>query len=67
MLKFIATASIPEPFAIPKPVFDSVMEYAESIESELPSKSLQDVLERDNEAIQVFVDTLKESFIVKEA
>lgn len=66
VLKLIATASIPEPVAIPEPVFDSVMEYAAAIESELPSKSLQDALERDNEAIQVFVDTLKESFIVKE-
>lgn len=66
VLKLIATASISEPVAIPKAVFDSVMEYALSIESELPSKSLQDALERDSETIQVFVDTLKESFIIKE-
>ena len=45
-------------------VYDSVMEYAASIEKELPSQSLQDALERDADAIQAFVDTLKESFVV---
>lgn len=64
VLKLIATASIPEPVAVPQSVYDSVMEYAESIEKELPSQSLQDALERDADAIQAFVDTLKESFVV---
>lgn len=64
VLKLIATASIPEPVAVPQSVYDSVMEYAESIEKELPSQSLQDALERDADTIQVFVDTLKESFVV---
>lgn len=67
VLKLIATASIPEPVVIPKAVYDCVMEYATVIESELPSKSLQDALERDDETIQIFVDTLKESFIIKES
>ena len=66
VLKLIATASIPEPVAVPQSVYDSVMEYAESIEKELPSQSLQDALERDADAIQAFVDTLKESFVVSE-
>ena len=66
VLKLIATASIPEPVAVPQSVYDSVMEYAESIEKELPSQSLQDALERDADAIQVFVDTLKESFVASE-
>lgn len=66
VLKLIATASIPEPVAVPKAVFDCVMEYAAAIESDLPSRSLQDALDRDSEVIQAFVDTLKESFIVKE-
>ena len=48
----------------PQSVYNSVMEYAESIEKELPSQSLQDALERDADAIQAFVDTLKESFVV---
>ena len=64
VLKLIATASIPEPVAVPQSVYDSVMEYAASIEKELPSQSLQDALERDANAIQAFVDTLKESFVV---
>jgi len=66
VLKLIATASIPEPVAVPQSVYDSVMEYAESIEKELPSQSLQDALERDADAIQAFVDTLKESFVASE-
>ena len=66
VLKLIATASIPEPVAVPQSVYDSVMEYAESIEKELPSQSLQDALERDTDAIQAFVDTLKESFVASE-
>ena len=66
VLKLIATASIPEPVAVPKAVYDCVMEYASAIESDLPSRSLQDALDRDSEVIQAFVDTLKESFIVKE-
>ena len=66
VLKLIATASIPEPVAVPKAVYDCVMEYAAAIESDLPSRSLQDALDRDSEVIQAFVDTLKESFIVKE-
>lgn len=43
-----------------------MIKYAAAIESELPSRSLQDALDRDSEVIQAFVDTLKESFIVKE-
>ena len=66
VLKLIATASIPEPVAVPQSVYDSVMEYAESIEKELPSQSLQDALERDADTIQAFVDTLKESFVASE-
>jgi hypothetical protein len=66
VLKLIATASIPEPVAVPQSIYDSVMEYAESIEKELPSQSLQAALERDADAIQTFVDTLKESFIASE-
>ena len=66
VLKLIATASIPEPVVVPQSVYDSVMEYAESIEKELPSQSLQDALERDADAIQAFVDTLKESFVASE-
>ena len=66
VLKLIATASIPEPVVVPQSVYDSVMEYAASIERELPSQSLQDALERDADAIQAFVDTLKESFVVSE-
>ena len=66
VLKLIATASIPEPVAVPQSVYDSVMEYAKSIEKELPSQSLQDALERDADAIQAFVDTLKESFVASE-
>ena len=66
VLKLIATASIPEPVAVPQSVYDSVMEYAASIEKELPSQSLQDALERDADAIQAFVDTLKESFVASE-
>ena len=66
VLKLIATASIPEPVAVPQSVYDSVMEYAASIEKELPSQSLQDALERDADAIQAFVNTLRESFVVKE-
>ena len=66
VLKLIATASIPEPVAVPKSVYDSVMEYAASIEKELPSQSLQDALERDADTIQAFVDTLKESFVAIE-
>ena len=66
VLKLIATASIPEPVAVPQSVYDSVMEYAKSIEKELPSQSLQDSLERDADAIQAFVDTLKESFVASE-
>ena len=66
VLKLIATASVPEPVAVPQSVYDSVMEYAASIEKELPSQSLQDALERDADAIQAFVDTLKESFVVSE-
>jgi hypothetical protein len=66
VLKLIATASIPEPVAVPRSVYDSVMEYAASIEKELPSQSLQDALERDADAIQAFVNTLRESFVVKE-
>lgn len=67
VLKLIATASIPEPVAVPQSIYDSIMEYADKIEGELPSQALQDALERDNEAIQTFVDTLKESFIIKES
>ena len=63
-MKLIATASIPEPLAVPQSVYDSVMEYAASIDKELPSQSLQDALKRDADAIQAFVDTLKESFVV---
>lgn len=66
VLKLIATASILEPVAVPQSVYDSVMEYAKSIEKELPSQSLQDALERDADAIQAFVDTLKESFVASE-
>ena len=66
VLKLIATASVPEPVAVPQSVYDSVMEYAASIEKELPSQSLQDALERDADTIRAFVDTLKESFIVSE-
>jgi hypothetical protein len=40
------------------------MEYAASIDKELPSQSVQDALKRDADAIQAFVDTLKESFVV---
>lgn len=66
VLKLIATASIPEAVSVPKAVFDSIMEYADIIESELPSQSLQDALERDNKDIQVFIATLKDSFKIKE-
>lgn len=66
VLKLIATASIPEPVSVPQTVYDSVMEYAAAIEKELPSQSLQDALERDAVAIQAFVDTLKDSFVVSE-
>ena len=66
VLKLIATASIPVPVAVPQSVFNSVMEYAAAIEKELPSRSLQDALERDAESVQAFVDTLKESFVVNE-
>ena len=66
VLKLIATASIPEPVAVPRSVYDSVMEYAASIEKELPSQSLQDALERDADTIQAFVETLKESFVASE-
>lgn len=66
VLKLVATASIPEPLAVPQTVYDCVVEYAAVIEKELPSQSLQDALERDADAIQTFVDTLKESFIVSE-
>lgn len=64
ILKLIATASIPEPVAVPQSVYDSVMEYVATIERELPSQSLQDALDRDAESIQAFVDALKESFVV---
>ncbi|MDE7455382.1 MAG: hypothetical protein K2M96_01605 [Prevotella sp.] len=67
VLKLIATASIPEPVTVPQSIYDSIMEYAAKIENELPSQSLQDALERDNDDIQAFVDTLKESFIIKES
>ena len=66
VLKLIATASIPEPVAVPQSVYDSVMEYVANIEKELPCQSLQDALERDAESIQAFVDTLKVSFVVSE-
>ncbi len=65
VLKLIATASIPEPIAVSQYVYDSVMEYVSAIEKELPSQSLQDALDRDAEAIQAYLDTLKSTFIVK--
>lgn len=65
VLKLIATASIPEPVAVSKSIYDTVMEYADSIEQELPSQSLQDALKRSSAAIQLFVDALKDSFVTK--
>ena len=53
VLKLIATASIPEPVTVPQSIYDSIMEYAAKIENELPSQSLQDALERDNDELNV--------------
>lgn len=65
VLKLIATASIPEPIAVPQHIYDSVVEYVSAIEKELPSQSLQDALDRDSEAIQAYLNALKSTFIVK--
>jgi len=61
ILKLIATASITQPVPLPKNVYHTVMYFADSVEEELPSQSLQDALGVHNADIRLYIETLRQS------
>lgn len=66
VLKLIATASFPEPIIVSLSVRNSIEQYAAAITEMLPSKSLEDALDRNSDDIVAFIEVLKGSFIVQE-
>jgi len=63
ILKLIAAAPIPQPIALPKDVYATVMQFAQDVEAELPNQALQDALGRPAKDIELYVKALKDTFI----
>lgn len=63
VLKLIATASFPEPVFVSPSVFECIEQYAEAIIDMLPSRSLEDALERSSNDIAAFIEVLRDSFM----
>lgn len=63
VLKLVATTEINEPVSVTTNIHHCIMEFADSIRTQLPSQSLEAALGRSSSDIAIFVEILEGLFI----